>query len=216
MRKCCIAWESRLQGRDLDAAEMRGPDTRYLCCSASGRRAVVLSAAICAIRLALSHPNGQRSPGRRRWVGRSRTVFCQLLLLMVKQGASISRPSPHVPSQSGHQPRHHTRGHTSDLQRQAGGRLSNVKHPYSQYIWRTMESSRGLVRWGGDPGPAPPRATGCVPRSRVSGQVFRATSANNDDILATACTICTAQVATCAVNTASGQLDIGYLISIQT
>ena len=148
---------------------------------------------------------GQRSPGRRRWVGRSRTVFCQLLLLMVKQGASISRPSPHVPSQSGHQPRHHTRGHTSDLQRQAGGRLSNILIPYSQYIWWTLVRSRGLVRWGGVPGPAPPRATGCVPRSRVSGQVFRATSANNDDILATACTICTGGHMS---GEHSGQLDI--------
>ena len=54
-----------------------------------------------------------------------------------------------------------------------------------------MKNSRGLVRRGGDPGPAPPRATGCVPRSRVSAQVFRATSDNNDDILATACIICT-------------------------
>ena len=34
-----------MQGQDLDAVEMRGPDTRYLCCSASGRTQVLLSAA---------------------------------------------------------------------------------------------------------------------------------------------------------------------------
>ena len=69
MRKCCIAWESRLQGRDLDAAEMRGPDTRYLCCSASGQPQVLLSAAHCAMWLSSDVQRSQHLTGRRRRCG---------------------------------------------------------------------------------------------------------------------------------------------------
>ena len=84
MRKCCIAWESRLQGQDLDAAEMRGPDTRYLCCSASGQPQVLLSAATCAMWLIGC---AKKPASHRTWqevrVGRSRDVLCQVLLVKV-------------------------------------------------------------------------------------------------------------------------------------